>query len=580
MKLNKTSNVLFIIFQTACAIFLYYLCFYFLNKFSNITVALSVTLILFIFNFVIFLLQSLKLKLNYKEIKYGDNHYIYLSARNIIKKYKSLTSNKNIELKVIDEINLLNPAFAYGNNIFIIKKNTNDYKSNLNGIISHEVGHIYSGLSKYSSILFLRIDTFFLSAGQFLNSKLYLKYTKEKNSFVKTLIKILITFLFIIFLPQIITINLFKYFDEYKANKFCIYSGYRDEICSYYAASKNRKSIEFFFDMMLHPSPKKMIYKMFKYETSNENKQKKDMIFFEYVDKGYIDITDISYRKLLDKYVQKNNQEAMYYYAKSYKSTNYSLYRNIISNIHPNSDVLKLKIYNEIQVFSTINFQNFDLCYDYKELYSLLEYSVKEKNESLLLNISKKFSEHFDYYGISKTINYMFDINIMKYQTYLYDLLYIIYDAQKSIMASKYYFIAYLTGKYEEIENYTGKLNSTSSYKYSKYVLADLSYNNKYKIDLNTTLRYFIDSKNLGIKGTYFKIFKLYYKLKEYNRAYKVVKNLEYVEKEAIYLDLAIMNDFGLFDYASKDSARYYYKKASEYNLISEEQYNININNL
>ena len=148
------------------------------------------------------------------------------------------------------------PAWVIKDKIFINNKYLPD-EMFLEGIVGHEIGHVISGLSKYTVIASLRISTI-------INRVLFAIIQLLINKAPEFLIYIIYGIYIFFSIPNIIGVYPFVVKDEFIANSYCIKLGYGDSLRAYYSFGLNKENNEKWIRLtdFTHPSIEKMIDKM------------------------------------------------------------------------------------------------------------------------------------------------------------------------------------------------------------------------------------------------------------------------------------------------------------------------------
>lgn len=272
----KKRNTYFILLNILCTLIEYILIFMFLYKVIQLKLLLSI-LIPVVVLIVNMFLSKIFTKNIFKDVTITDEKKIN-KYQDIVKpfiKYVKDNLNINIKIEYVDLEIRPNPAWCINDTIYI---NIAYAQANneLLGMCSHEVGHLYSGLSKHIYLYYFRL-TSILSLIINLFIKLICMIV-DKNMFLKILGTVIYVPLYISY----VTINIFNHFvinpflrkDELIANDIAIKLGYGNELLYYYKlikyyedsyAIKLQRLVDF-----EHPNVDKMINLMV-YQINNQN---------------------------------------------------------------------------------------------------------------------------------------------------------------------------------------------------------------------------------------------------------------------------------------------------------------------
>lgn len=232
----KKRIIYFILLNILITILEYILIFIFLNKILSLKLVLSLIIILFLLTLNI-VLSMLFTKNIFNDITIEDENKIkkYQDKLTPFIEYANSKLNTNVKIKYVDLDIKPNPAWCVDDMIYIniAYSSVND---ELLGMCAHEIGHLYSGLSKHINFYYLRV-TSILALLINLLIKLICMLT-EQNKIFKIIGTVIYIPLYIIYL----IINVFNHIaiypflrnDENIANDISIELGYGNELLYYY----------------------------------------------------------------------------------------------------------------------------------------------------------------------------------------------------------------------------------------------------------------------------------------------------------------------------------------------------------
>lgn len=272
----KKRNIYFILLNILFTFIEYILLFLLFNK--ALSIKLIISLLIIIILLVINILLSKVLTKNiFKDVVIDDEKKINNYHNKLIPFINNINNKLKINIKIeyVDLDIRPNPAWCVDDTIYINIAYSSP-NNELLGMCAHEVGHLYSGLTKHIYLYYLRATSIIALMINLLIKLICLIVDKNK------VLKIIGTIFFIPLYLLYIIINFFNHLiiypflreDENIANEIAIKLGYGNELLYYYKQIKYNEDIYSIKLQRLtdfeHPHVDKMINLMIK-QLNDEN---------------------------------------------------------------------------------------------------------------------------------------------------------------------------------------------------------------------------------------------------------------------------------------------------------------------